>query len=129
MSTFLIEYLLYILLLISYTLSEVNKMYEGNECEGEKNLVIAVMESAVSDMIRYRRNSILYRNAHRWVVSQTKSDYPFTFENVCQILNYDADYMRNGIITFVKKEKRKLLAKRKKDIALEEILNVIDDNK
>jgi hypothetical protein len=64
--------------------------------------MLAVLEDAVvcfQDNIAATcsRKRALYRDAEQWIVDGDRS-YLFSFENVCEILGYDAGYLRQGLI-------------------------------
>lgn len=68
----------------------------------EKMLMLAVLEDAVvcfQDNIAATcsRKRALYRDAEQWIVAGDHS-YLFSFENVCEILGYDAGYLRQGLM-------------------------------
>ena len=69
--------------------------------EGERQLMVAVLEDAVHTYLRYAGISDpaqreLFREAEEWIESADKSDF-YSFENVCAILDLDAGYIRGGL--------------------------------
>lgn len=69
--------------------------------EGEKLLMFAVLEDAVDTFMKYvdatrRRGQRLFREAEEWI-NQHDPHWPFSFENICQFLDIDAEYMRAGL--------------------------------
>ena len=69
--------------------------------EPERRLRLAVLEDAIRYFQRYihatdRRGRTLYEDAVDWFASPDRSD-SFSFENVCDALGFDADYIRGGL--------------------------------
>jgi hypothetical protein len=83
---------------------------QGTSKRGEWQLLIAVLEDAVSCAQKYllardSRSRRLYREAYEWImVGQPQSTVPggdetarFTFEYICEVLGLDPDYLRQGL--------------------------------
>jgi hypothetical protein len=75
--------------------------------EGEKRLMIAILKDAVECLNKYRgaRSSLgstQYQNALEWVQDEG-TDWLFSFNNICDLLGFDPDYLRKVLI---KKEAR-----------------------
>ncbi|HZO80411.1 MAG TPA: hypothetical protein VFB33_01860 [Candidatus Binataceae bacterium] len=69
--------------------------------EGEKLLMFAVLEDAVNTFMKYvnaqrRRGQRLFREAEEWI-NQHDPKWPFSFENICQFLDIDPEYLRAGL--------------------------------
>lgn len=69
--------------------------------EREKLLMFAVLEDAVDTMMKYvnspkRRGQRLFREAEEWI-NQKDPNWPFSFDNICQFLDIDPEYMRAGL--------------------------------
>lgn len=69
--------------------------------EGEKLLMLAVLEDAVESYMRYlnsstRKGQSRFREAEEWINHQDKL-WLFSFDNVCEALDIDPDYMRSGL--------------------------------
>lgn len=69
--------------------------------EPEKRLMLAVLEDAVSCFQRYifardRRGKTLHREAEEWIVDPS-SDWPFSFESICEVLGLSPGYVRRGL--------------------------------
>ena len=67
----------------------------------EKRLMLAVLEDAVGTFQKYvnvssRHGRRLFSEAEEWFAA-SESDWPFAFENVCQALGLDAEYLRGGL--------------------------------
>ena len=71
------------------------------ECDGERRLMIAVLEDAV-DVYRKQadardaRGQHLFREAEAWIEEPDRT-WLFSFENICDLLDLDADYLRRGL--------------------------------
>ena len=68
----------------------------------ERLLMVAVLEDAIvcfQDNIAAtcNRQRALYRDAEEWILDNGYS-YLFSFENVCEALDYDAAYLRQGLM-------------------------------
>ncbi len=69
--------------------------------EPEKRLVIAMMEDAVDCYVKHmfasdRRSRQLFVDAEDWIRDEDR-EWPFAFENVCDLLGLDVAYMRRGL--------------------------------
>jgi hypothetical protein len=67
----------------------------------EYGLVIAMLQDAVECFQKYRfakdeNGRALYGEASEWLTSDDRK-WPFSFENVCGILNLNAEYVRRGL--------------------------------
>jgi hypothetical protein len=72
--------------------------------EPERRLVVAVLQDAVDCfqkhlVARDRRARQLYLDAEEWIGSDDRS-WPFSFENVCDLLQINAEYLRRGLMTW-----------------------------
>jgi len=69
--------------------------------EPERVLMLAVLRDAVScyqDHVsaRNKPKRLLHREAEEWILDKDRS-HLFSFENLCEVLGYDPDYMRAGL--------------------------------
>jgi len=67
----------------------------------ERVLMLAVLQDAVVCFQEHvaakcKRKQSLHREAEEWISNADRS-YLFSFENVCEALGFDADYMREGL--------------------------------
>lgn len=74
----------------------------SRQLEGEKRLMIAIMKDAVECLEKYRnaRSSAgreLYQNALEWIEDQG-TGWLFSFNNICGLLGFDPDYMREFLL-------------------------------
>jgi hypothetical protein len=72
--------------------------------EPERRLVVAVLEDAVECFQKHiRARDIkarqLFRDAEEWIRSQDRS-WPFSFENVCDLLQINPEYLRRGLMAW-----------------------------
>jgi len=76
----------------------------------EKKLMLAVLESAVQDLQRYRvargiRGKRLFREAQEWLISREETGV-FSFVVICQALGIDPDYIRKRLSRGLREEWR-----------------------
>jgi hypothetical protein len=91
----------------------------SRKLEGEKRLMIAVLKDAVECLDKYRgsRNSIgqsQYLSAIEWV-EDTDTEWLFSFTNICDLLGFDPEYLREVLL---KREKRYVKPERAKVMSL-----------
>jgi len=90
----------------------------SRQLEGEKRLMIAVLKDAVECLDKYRgaRNSLgrcQYQSAIEWV-QDTDTDWLFSFTNICDLLGFDPEYLREMLLKrehkYVKPARPKILS-------------------
>ena len=69
--------------------------------EPEKALLLAVLEDAVSCFLEYhaaedRFGKGRFQEAEEWIM-HTGNDWLFSYENVCELLGLNAEYLRRGL--------------------------------
>ena len=69
--------------------------------ESEEKLMLAVLDDAIACFQKYafardRKRKVLFQEAEEWVQA-TNHDWPFSFANVCEILGFAPDYLRQGL--------------------------------
>ena len=79
----------------------------SRQLDGEKRLMIAILKDAVECLNKYRGarssfGSSQYENALEWIEDEG-SQWLFSFNNICDLLGFDPDYLRKVLI---KKESR-----------------------
>lgn len=67
----------------------------------EKVLMLAVLQDAVGCFQEHvaakcKRKQVMHYEAEQWIANPDRS-YLFSFENICDALGFDADYMRQGL--------------------------------
>ena len=72
-----------------------------NNLEPEQELMLAILTDAIECILKYCDEPIpvrakLFSEAHEWLFAQDEKE-PFSFLNVCEILNFDPSYLRRGI--------------------------------
>ena len=78
-----------------------DRVRRRTEHEGERRLMIAVLEDAV-DVYRKQagtregRGAELFREAEEWIEDRDRT-WLFSFENICDVLDIDGDYLRRGL--------------------------------
>lgn len=70
--------------------------------EPEKTLMLAVLEDGIACFQKYllardSRGKALFQEAERWIMEQD-SDWLFSFENICEALGFEPDYLRAGLL-------------------------------
>jgi hypothetical protein len=70
--------------------------------DGEKGLMLAVLESAIEDFQKYvlatdKKGKELFDAAEKWILETDSSSF-FSFNNICEHLELDPDYMRKGFM-------------------------------
>lgn len=78
-----------------------DRLRRRTEYEGERRLLIAVLEDAV-DVYKKQmgasdaRGRELFRDAEDWIENPDRT-WLFSFENICDVLDIDSDYVRRGL--------------------------------
>ena len=67
----------------------------------ERRLMLAVLEDAIDCFQKYAHTSDLrgrqlFAESYEWIMSPDKR-WLFSFENICQIVDMNADYIRQGL--------------------------------
>jgi len=80
----------------------------------ERVLMLAVLQDAVVCFQEYlgttcKRKVTLYTDAEQWLLDDDRS-YLFSFENICEALGFESDYLRQGLMRW----KEVMLAKKGK---------------
>jgi hypothetical protein len=78
-----------------------DRVRRRTEHEGERRLMIAVLEDAVAVYrkqagARDARNQQLFREAEEWIEDPDRT-WLFSFQNICDVLGLDPDYLRRGL--------------------------------
>ena len=69
--------------------------------EPEKMLMCAVLEDAITCYQRFSsvsngRGRAAFKEAENWLMHE-KTDWPFSFERICEALDLNPDYIRTGL--------------------------------
>ena len=68
----------------------------------EKRLMLAVLEDAIACFQKYLlardgKGKALFHEAAEWI-EEEEGDWLFSFENICEMLGFDPQYVRDGLI-------------------------------
>lgn len=91
-----------------FTQTEISPQYlemifrEAHQ-EAELELMLAVLEDAVTCFQKHfaardRIGTRLFREAEKWILLKEKSDWSFSFDNICETLDLDPGYIREGLL-------------------------------
>jgi len=63
--------------------------------------MLAVLDDAIASFQKYifaqdRKGKTLFDEAEEWIL-EVNSDWPFSFETVCEVLGFNPDYVRQGV--------------------------------
>jgi hypothetical protein len=78
-----------------------DRVRRRTEHDGERRLMIAILEDAV-DVYRKQagtrdgRGEQLFQEAEEWIEDGDRL-WLFSFQNICDVLDIDADYLRRGL--------------------------------
>src|SRR5512141_2804831 len=72
--------------------------------EPERRLVVAILEDAVECFHKHLfardyKARQLFEDAEMWILSEDR-DWPFSFENICELLDLNPQYLRRGLVTW-----------------------------
>lgn len=70
--------------------------------EGEMRLMLAILEDAIHCYVKYlaakdTKGRQQFREAEEWIFER-HSDWLFSFENICEILGIEPEYLRQGLL-------------------------------
>lgn len=93
--------------------------------EAEYRLIVAVLEDAIDCFQKHcdardSKTRQLFEDAAQWVGSEDRT-WPFSFLNICDVLNLDPAYVREGL----EQHRERRMAQRSKIVALSDI-KVVD---
>jgi len=76
--------------------------------EPERRLAIAVLQDAVDCFQKHlrardRKAQQLFADVQEWICSEDRS-WPFSFENICDLLQINAEYLRHGLLSWRERE-------------------------
>lgn len=95
-----------------------DRLRRRTEYEGERRLLIAVLEDAV-DVYRKQagardvRGQEMFREAEEWIEDPDRT-WLFSFGNICDVLDLEADYLRRGLRAW----KRRVLTSERRVVPL-----------
>ncbi len=76
--------------------------------EPEKRLMLAVLDDAVACFQKYvsaqtPKEKALFQESEEWFMEK-ESDWVFSFENICESLGLDPDYVRKGLMQWKERQ-------------------------
>lgn len=88
--------------------------------EGEKRLILSVLEDAIECFMKCidsptNKGQRLFREADEWIAHEDKR-WVFSFDNVCDMLDINPEYMRVGLRKW---KEKKLVAIERRRLAIE----------
>ena len=77
--------------------------------EADQELMLAVLEDAITCFqvhfaARDKQQTRLFREAEEWILLQEKSDWLFSFDNVCETLGIEPAYLRQKLLRWKKEQ-------------------------
>ena len=85
---------------------------KSSQLEPEKRLVLAILADAVNCLQLYKccepcpkykkKKRCEYHDAVMWILSE-EEDWIFSFNNVCETLKRDPEYLRKGLVAHIQK--------------------------
>ncbi|GIW41504.1 MAG: hypothetical protein KatS3mg076_2081 [Candidatus Binatia bacterium] len=74
---------------------------QASRVQGERHLMLAVLEDALDCYQKYafakdHHARQLFEEACQWIFSDDR-DWPFSFQNICQTLEINPDWLREGL--------------------------------
>ena len=78
--------------------------------EPEKRLMLAILDDAVACFQKHitaqrPKEKVLFQDAEDWFLEKD-SDWCFSFENICESLGLDPDYLRKGLMQWKEGQQR-----------------------
>jgi hypothetical protein len=95
---------------VSFDPSDFEGSVKKKILDPEQALMLAVLRSAVEDFQEYvhARGSIqkkLFRQAEEWILEKD-THWLFSFENICESLQLEPDYIRHGLLSLKEAKRR-----------------------
>ena len=92
----------------------LERLLRKNIQEGEEGLMLAVLADAVEYFQKYalaedEKGKKLFQEEEEWILEKN-SDWLFSFENICEALRLDPNYIRQGLLSW-KEAQRKFHSK------------------
>jgi len=84
--------------------------------EPEKHLMHAILEEAIKTFrlhvsTKSRRERRMFLEAELWIMDRT-DDWLFSFENVCDVLGLDPDFVRSGLARWKEQQSRQTVVRK-----------------
>jgi hypothetical protein len=96
-------------------------VFRRNSCpEGEKKIMLAVLEDAVASFQKYyfasgKKGKEHFREAEEWIIEE-KDDRLFSFTSICELLEISPDYLRRGLLQWREKQTSLLRLSKGKEV-------------
>jgi hypothetical protein len=79
--------------------------------EAEKELMLAVLESAIEDFQKYifatgTRGKLLHEEAEQWILEKN-NDWFLSFDSICETLLINPEYLRQGLVRWKETQRRR----------------------
>jgi hypothetical protein len=76
--------------------------------EPEKRLMLAVLEDAIACFqnylfIRNGKRKTIFQDSEEWIF-ETNGDWIFSFQNVCEVLGFNPEFVRQGLLCWKEKK-------------------------
>ena len=83
---------------------DIEGLFKKTIREREEALILAVLEDAIACFQKYvlaqnEKEMNIFQEAEEWILKKN-SDWFLSFENVCEILQLDPDYLRQGLMSW-----------------------------
>lgn len=102
-----------------------NAVQKKTQLAPEQRLMLAVFEDAIRCFQKYvhaqdGKGKKLFQEAEEWI-SEENTDWPFSFEQICEVLGFGSNYLRKRLMQWRKEESasskkiHRLIAKRKNE--------------
>ena len=95
---------------VSFDPSDFEGSVKKKVLDPEQALMLAVLRNAVEDFQEYvyARDTIqkkLFQEAEEWIL-QKNTDWVFSFENICESLQLEPGYIRQGLLSWKEAKRR-----------------------
>jgi hypothetical protein len=93
----------------------LERLLRKNIQEREEGLMLAVLADAVEYFQKYvlaedEKGKKLFQEEEEWILEKN-SDWLFSFENICEALRLDPNYIRQGLLSWKEEAQRKFDSK------------------
>jgi len=98
--------------LIALDPTDTEKWVKKDISEGERRLMVAVLKDAIEcfqkhALARSPGEQELLRKEEEWFFSRKDRKEPLSFENICEALQLDPDYIRQGLLHWKKMKRQR----------------------
>ncbi len=96
-------------------------VFRGNSClEGEKKMMLAVLEDAVASFQKHyfasdKKGKELFREGEEWIIEKN-DEKMFLFTSICELLEISPDYLRRGLLQWKEKQTSLLQLSKGKEV-------------